>query len=1008
MKNKEVPRQTTKNKYPKNQDSTNKKAILNPFGKQTLDKKSEDKCLVIGIGASAGGLEALESLFLAMPEDSGASFVIVSHLDPSHESILPELIQKKTSMTVEQVKDNRRILPNKVYIIPPNKEMIIFRGHLQLLERSDPSSINPAIDIFFRSLAQDKKERSIGIILSGTGSDGSMGLRAIKGEGGMVMVQDINSAKYDGMPSTAIATGLVDYILTPDKMPEQLLNYINHQSQRTTSQSWTNDETMLASLMKIYALLRQNSGHDFSLYKKKTIYRRIERRMHVHQIDRITNYVHYIQESDQECSILFKELLIGVTNFFRDPKAFHSLEKKLRETLQHREYDDPIRIWVAGCCTGEEAYSIAILIQEIIEEIRSKLSIQIFGTDLDEESIKQAREGIYPESIASDVSQTRLNKYFTKNGDSFQVKKLIREMVVFAPQNITKDPPFSKLDLLCCRNLLIYFDHELQKKIIPIFHYSLKPGGLLFLGSSETIGKSTDLFLPVDKKWKIYKSHATERKTMHIPKIPTTILKKSPDKALVETASPLKEIDPLKLLKSIIEQSGMPSCVVIDDHGAIIYIHGRTGSFLEPAEGEANFNLLAMARPGLKIGLTKAVRKMAVERQEVTVNGLQVQNEGGYLNVNLLIKPLPDLQTGQRGLMIVFFDHSLPSGKENAQLSEAQKPSESKEVRKLKEELQYTKENLQTTIEELETSNEEHKSTNEELQSTNEELQSTNEELETSKEELQSLNEESVMVNSELQERIGELETSNDDMKNLLDATDIATVFLDVNLNIRRFTPSVTDLIPLTKGDIGRSISHFATTLINFDLNSLAKQVLQDLDKCVVDVSDKNNHIFRVCLRPYRTAQNVIDGIVIVFNDVTELKQLDQNKKLAVIVKDTNDAVTIHDLTGKILAWNKGAEHMYGYSESEALAMNILDIVPSSKKNETRKMFSTLLDKKEKAPLITERLRKDGKKISVWLNATIILGENKIPEAIAYTERDLSLLNKKALEALTGGGLSGG
>jgi two-component system CheB/CheR fusion protein len=887
---------------------------------------------IVSLGASAGGLEALENFFHAVLEDLGASYVIVSHLDPDHGSILPELIQKKTAMKVNQASDNIRVEPNQVYIIPPNKEMTIFNGKLQLMERPTPRSITLPIDIFLRSLAQDKKEKAIAIILSGTGTDGTLGIRDIKGEGGMVISQDVTSAKYDGMPASAIATGLVDYILPPDKMPAQLLNYISHQFQRNTTASFLDDEKMQAPLNKIFVLLRTATGHDFSLYKKNTIFRRIERRMHIHQLDNLTDYVRYLKESDQESSILFKELLIGVTNFFRDPQTFDSLKKILCNDLKDRESDDPVRIWIAGCSSGEEAYSVGILFQECMEELGKNLSIQIFATDLDEEAINQARTGIYPISIAVDVSKTRLKKYFIKKESTYQVKKIIREKIVFAPQNITKDPPFTKLDLICCRNLLIYFDHELQKKLLPLFHYSLKPEGLLFLGSSESIGQENDLFSVLDKKGKIFRNQTSKKKTIPVLNFSATPKTTSPDKDNPKPSKTNNSIDPLKLLRSIISQSGMPACVVNDGKGNILYIHGRTGNFLEPAEGEANLNLLAMARPGLKIELTRAVRKMAAERQEIVVNGLQVSGMGKNLGVNLIIKPLPDLDTGHRGLMMVFFDYTPPEIEDKDKPLNGKKISETVEIRKVMDELQNTRESLQTTIEELETSNEEQKSTNEELQSTNEELQSTNEELETSKEELQSLNEESATVNSELQGRIDELVTANDDMKNLLDATGIATIFLDINLNIRRFTPPVTELISLTEVDIGRPVNHFATTLKNVDLREYAKEVLKELGKCEVEVQDNRERTFNMSLRPYRTTHNVIAGVVIVFNDITELKRLAQNRRLAVIVRDSNDAVTMHDFAGNILAWNRGAQRLYGYSESEALAMNILDMVPSSKK----------------------------------------------------------------------------
>jgi two-component system CheB/CheR fusion protein len=466
---------------------------------------------IVGIGASAGGLEAFEAFFDAMPPDSGIAFVLVTHLDPSHATILPELIQKKTQMRVQEVTDNLKIEPDQVYIIPPNREMAILNGTLQLLELTRPRGLNLPIDTFLRSLAKDQTGNAVCIILSGTGTDGTLGLRAIKGEGGMTMAQDLDSAKYDGMPRSVAATGLVDYILPPALMPKQVLSYTRHTIKAPPAAALASENVSIGNaLPKIFILLRATTGHDFSLYKKNTICRRIERRMHVHQIDNIMDYVRYLQTSNREISTLFMELLIGVTNFFRDPKAFEILKSiYLPELLQNKPDDSVIRVWVPGCSSGEEAYSVAIILQECMADLGRHLNVQIFGTDLDETSIAVARAGRFPQSISADVNPERLQRFFHKEESHYQIKKSIREMVIFAPQNITKDPPFTNLDLLCCRNLLIYFSAKLQKQLLPIFYYSLKPDALLFLGTSETIGQATDFFSLQEKKWKIFKRKAT-------------------------------------------------------------------------------------------------------------------------------------------------------------------------------------------------------------------------------------------------------------------------------------------------------------------------------------------------------------------------------------------------------------------------------------------------------------------------------------------------------------------
>lgn len=828
---------------------------------------------IVGIGASAGGLEAFEAFFTAMPPDSGIAFVLVSHLDPTHVSIMPELIQKRTKMQVLQIKDGMRVQPDTVYVVPPNQDLSILNGILQLMEQNKPRGANLPINAFLQALARDQGPNAVAIILSGTGTDGTLGVKAIKGEAGMVMVQDEGSAKYDGMPKSAIATGLADYILPPPEMPGQLLKYLQHTVHATTATILADDGKMPDTLQKIYILLRNHTGHDFSLYKKNTILRRIERRMRVHQIDTIKNYVLYLQKSAVELDILFKELLIGVTSFFRDPQAFEKLRENLQELLGEKPEGYTLRVWVAGCSSGEEAYSIAILFQEVMEELGLRLNVQIFGTDIDVDAVNAARAGIFPASIAADVSETRLERWFIQEDSHYRVKKTIREMLVFAVQSIIKDPPFTKLDLLCCRNLLIYLSPELQMKLISIFHYSLKPDGILFLGSSETIGQAHELFDILDKKGKIFRRKpalAVGRPVLPFPAIPATAEDRDP--AQPETIKKTEELSAFQLVETILRQVDAPPCVIIDEANNIVYLHGRTGKFLEPVIGKVSFNILEMARPGLKMDLAAAIRGAATNKQESVRSGVAIEQNGGHLTIDLTVKPILE-HSALRGLMMVIFKEKAPPAKKESPKKQEKKPAKDSTVETLEQELRYTRENLQTTIEELETSNEELRSANEELQSTNEELQSTNEELETSKEELQSLNEEATTVNAELQSRLDELSTTNDDMKNLLDNTHIATIFLDLDLGVRRFTPKAVDIIPLAAIDSGRPISHFATALIDTDLAADAHDVLQDLGIKEKEARSKNGAVYRMRIRPYRTVNNVIDGVVITFEDITELKE---------------------------------------------------------------------------------------------------------------------------------------
>jgi two-component system, chemotaxis family, CheB/CheR fusion protein len=942
---------------------------------------------IVGMGASAGGLEAFESFFTAMPEDSGMAFVLVSHLDPTHISILPELIQKKTQMKVHQVTDGMQIQPNMIYVIPPNKDMAILNGTLHLMGLPHPRGFNLPIDSFFKSLAQDRGTGAIGIILSGTGSDGSLGLKQIKGELGMVMVQDEDSAKYAGMPKSAVATGLVDYVLPADKMPEALIKYTRHAIAKPRRNITGNEEKMQTALQKIYILLRTHTGHDFSLYKKNTIIRRVERRMHVHQIDNIQDYLTYLAKSEREIHVLFKDLLIGVTGFFRDPEAFDILKDKyLPELLADKPDGTMVRVWVPGCSTGEEAYSMAMLLQECMERMHRHFNVQIFATDIDPDAIDIARAGLYPFSIAADVGPKRVKRFFTKEENHYKIKKNIREMLVFALQDLIKDPPFTKLDIISCRNLLIYLGPELQKKLFPVFHYSLKPDGLLFIGSSESMGQETTLFAIADRKFKIFKPNPGAS-TVN-PILNTPVSASSDDFSKTQTPEAVKraeDINNFKLVETILQQSDMPPCVIIDEKLNIVYIHGRTGKYLEPAPGRACFNILDMARPSLKTVLASAIRKTAITRQEVVREGVDIEENGGFIKIDLTVKPVLAYGSLRGMLMVIFNDIRKAKTKAKPRATQTDNATT-----RLEQELQYTKENLQTTIEELETANEELKSTNEELQSTNEELQSTNEEMETSKEELQSLNEESATVNAQLQSRVGELSDANDDMKNLLNSTHIGTIFLDMDMNIRRFTDMVAGLIPLTMSDIGRPVSHFATTLKEFHMVAHAQKVLKDLITREFEVESDDDKFFRTRITPYRTTQNVIDGVVVTFEDITEFRRYRLTAERLSVFMNSKEAILIQDKKGNILFWNQGAVDIYGYTESEALKMNIRQMIPEEKRQESQTLIDNAFSGKLFDTLETERVSRTGKTQKIWMMVLALRDEKDLINGVVTIERTIN------------------
>ncbi|MGL1904348.1 MAG: PAS domain-containing protein [Fibrobacterales bacterium] len=963
---------------------------------------------IVGIGASAGGLSAFEAFFSGMPSDTnpGMAFIIVQHLAPDHKSILTELIQRYTRMQVYEVEDGMTVEINCAYIIPPNRDMAFLNGSLQLMEPSAPRGQRLPINFFFRTLAQDQRERAICIVLSGTGSDGTQGLRAIKGDGGMSMVQNPESTEYDGMPRSAIATGLVDYILPPAEMPAQLIGYASHIYGKPPTPISSNSKNKNA-LNKIFILLRTQTSHDFSQYKPSTIRRRIERRMAVQQISTLSNYVECLQKTPEEIEALFRDLLIGVTNFFRDPEAFAALETTaIPEILKSHPTGSTIRVWTPGCSTGEEAYSIAILFQELMDELKQSYKIQIFATDIDNNAIATARAGVYPESISQDILPERLTRYFTSENDgtSFRINKSIRDMLVFSEQDIVKDPPFSKLDLITCRNLLIYMGGDLQKKLIPLFQYALNKNGILFLGTSEAIGEFGDLFTELDRKAKLFKRkddlYASQRSSLgrFIPSIIASGVVNIPleTKITSSTKLPLREITEKALLKEI-----APAGALVDSHGDILYIHGRTGRFLEPMSGEAGVNnILKMAREGLHRDLTSALHKATLTKEAIRYQNLRVKTNGDYSLVNLTVRPvnITVSKTPETPLFMVILDDT-PSIENITPIETPLKGDSTTEVDAsilaLKQELRTKEEYLQTTNEELETSIEELKSSNEEMQSVNEELQSTNEELETSKEELQSVNEELATVNTELQTKVAELSRANNDMNNLLAGTGIGTVFVDHSLHILRFTPTATQIINLILSDIGRPVGHIVSNLIEYDtLVGDIQAVLHTLIPKEVEVQTNEKKWFTMRIQPYRTLENVIEGAVITFVDISEMKlmkaELDDAKglsRLGVIVNDSNDAITVQDLEGRILTWNKKAEDHYGWSQTEALAMNIRELFPKEEIENALTIIDKLCNGEVVEPMITKRISKNGQILNVQITSTTLVNEDSTVYAIATTER---------------------
>lgn len=836
--------------------------------------------LVVGLGASAGGLEALQTFFGHMPLDTGLAFVVVTHQPANRTSLLPLLLSKRTRMPVAEAVDGMRVRPNHVYVAPPGFHLGMLAGCLRV-SNVDPGRSHPLpIDHFFRSLASDLTERAVGVVLSGTGSDGTLGLREIKAGLGLSVVQSEQDAVFAGMPHSAITGDSPDYVLPAAQIPAQLLAYLG--ALRQTSREPLRQEESerdIDALQHIFMLLRRRTGHDFSAYKASTVRRRIERRMNLLRIGSLPLYVRYLQGSSAELDILFDELLIGVTSFFRDADAFESLATHLRDYIDHKPRDYPLRAWVAGCSTGEEAYSVAILVREILEATKQEHQVQIFATDLDPKAIEIARAGVYPTSIAADVTPARLKRFFVPLDDKFQVRKDVREMLVFATQNLIEDPPFTKLDLFCCRNLLIYLDGSLQRRLFPIFHYVLKPEGILFLGSSETVGGFGHLFEPLDKKWRLQRRREVPGGT-YVAEIPAHVSWEGGSTAQTFARSRKGEVTASQLADRALLRDLVPPTVLLHERGEIVHIHGRTGLFLEPAPGaQTTPSIFEMAREGLQLELAAAIRQAVSKGSEVVRQNVRVQSPGHATLVNIRVKQMTE-PDALRGLLRVSFEHARPSTGATDDAPADPNQSESSRVHELERELQFTKERHQITIEELETANEELKSTNEEIQSTNEELQSANEELETSKEELQSLNEELHTVNLELQSKIEQLSRSNDDMTNLLNATDIATIFLDNDLNIKRHTEQAKRVIRLIPSDVGRSIGDLVSRLRYDSLLEDARDVLRTLAFKEAEVQgDGDNNWYFMRILPYRTTANVIDGLVITFVDITRVKLLQRSEQ---------------------------------------------------------------------------------------------------------------------------------
>ena len=833
---------------------------------------------IVGLGASAGGLEALAQFLAHVPEGSGLAYVVVQHLDPTHKAMLAELLQRATAMPVREAAQAMQVEPDTVYVIPPNSELTVTAGLLHLATPIQPRGMRLPIDVLYCSLARDQGERAIGVVLSGMGSDGTLGLQTIKAQGGLTLAQQPESAQFDSMPKSAIKAGAADIIAPPAEMAQRILLVTRSHPATTTPPEGTENGHAKA-LADILGLLRERSKHDLSPYKPSTLTRRIERRMAVHSLATMPDYANFLRQNPQELDLLFKEMLIGVTGFFRDPAVWQELKDTvLPALLAHAAAGSQRRAWVVGCSTGEEAYSLAMVFKEVADALPEPgaCTLQIFATDLSADAIAVARRGLYPERISAEMSPERLARFFSAQGSGFLIDKDIREMVLFAQHDVILDPPFTRLDILSCRNLMIYFNAALQRRLVPLFHYCLRPGGSLLLGGSETVGRSLTLFAPMSSKSRLYRRSDN---AAHIGSVDFPINRRMPLRSIAQesiVSHPTQQPANLQLLaEQVLLREFSPPAVLVNGQGDIVYISGHTGNYLEPAAGKANWNIHVMARPGIRTQVVAALRQAMQGSGPVALQGLKVDGELKW-TLDMTVRAIDEPKALAGMAMIVFREIANPpaGAPKRRRTVGTVDPATGEELLRAQEEIRALRQEMRASEEELQAANEE-------LQSTNEELQSANEELTTSKEEAQSMNEELQTINTELHSKLDDLALAQSDMQNLLNSTDIATLFLDNALNVRRFTEQFTRIVHLREGDIGRPLSELASTLIYPDLHIDAKETLRTLAISEKQISTTDAHWFSVRIMPYRTLANVIQGVVITFVDITAAKELESRLRKA-------------------------------------------------------------------------------------------------------------------------------
>jgi two-component system, chemotaxis family, CheB/CheR fusion protein len=893
---------------------------------------------VVGIGASAGGVQALLRFFENMPANSGMAFIVILHLSPKHESNAADVLQRATRMPVVQATKPLAIEKNTVYVISPKTQLTMNDSYLSVAEADvRPLGQHVAIDLFFRTLAIAHKERAFGIVLSGTGADGSAGLARIKEQGGVTIVQSPTDAEHDGMPLAAIGTGAVDFILPVVDMPQKLIDISSNarvlqlpaandpDAPLAAAVPVSADEEAERALHEVIHLLHNRTGHDFRHYKRATVLRRIERRMQVRGVNNLPAYRALLEQDEQESPALLSDMLIGVTNFFRDREAFDSLERDvLPQLFQHKQTDEQVRVWIAACSTGEEAYSIAMLLAEQAALMPRKPGVQVFATDIDDDAIAVARTGIYPASIVTDVSPVRVRQFFTKEEERYRIRKGIRDSILFAAHNLLRDPPFSKLDLISCRNLLIYLNRDVQAQVLELFHFSLNPGGFLFLGSAESADAVGNFFTPFDKKNRIYRARALSRSSRYMPLPPfgTPHRLPQPDQAMQPQSR--RKFSFSEMHQRVLAQYAPPS-LVVNQESNIVHMSDRAGRFLRHVGGEPSRNVVSLVLPELRVELRTALFQAWQSRKSVEARRVQLTREDRHYYVNMVVRPFHD-EDAASDFVLVLFDEVEQTMSEGAENKDGDKNN--MVLKQLEDELQRTKEQLQETIEQSEISTEELRASNEEQQAINEELRSATEELETSKEELQSVNEELITVNYELRMKVEETGKVNDDLNNLVASTDIATVFVDSAMRIKRYTPRAADIFSVIPSDIGRSLLDITHRLDYEQLADDAAATFETLRPVEREVCSTDGRFYIARMLPYRTTEDRIDGAVLTFFDITSLRQAEEKlrageERMRLVAESTKDyAIITMDTDGNVTSWNKGAERMFGYAESEILGQS--------------------------------------------------------------------------------------